>query len=236
MRAALAERALTPPAGATPITIVPPEHYPRLRGAAALVAAPAFAGRWWREAAARGRARRAPIAAPRGREPWTRRPPRRRRRSRPRPSKADVDAFFDREVASHFLQIPVDGPLPDRVHGALTTGEFSWGTFVRALAAYADTRGTPHGRRPRRRAADRPRRRDRIGATAARPSRSSTRRWRCGTSVPTWRRTRSGSRCRRPSARHGSRCSIPRASTIRRSGASSTCPRTTSASPPASRR
>ena len=56
--------------------------------------------------------------------------------------RADVDGFFDREVASHFLQIPVSGPLPERVHGALTTGEFSWGTFVRALAAYADTRGT----------------------------------------------------------------------------------------------
>ena len=28
------------------------------------------------------------------------------------------------------------------MHGALTTGEFSWGTFVRALAAYAETRGT----------------------------------------------------------------------------------------------
>jgi hypothetical protein len=56
--------------------------------------------------------------------------------------RAEVDAFFDREVTSHFLQIPPDGPLPDRVHGALTTGEFSWGTFVRALAAYADTRHT----------------------------------------------------------------------------------------------
>jgi hypothetical protein len=55
---------------------------------------------------------------------------------------ADVDGFFDREVASHFLQIPVSGPLPERVHGALTAGEFTWGTFVRALAAYADTRGT----------------------------------------------------------------------------------------------
>jgi predicted NBD/HSP70 family sugar kinase len=43
VRAALAERALTPPAGATPITVVPPEQYPRLRGAAALVAAPSFA-------------------------------------------------------------------------------------------------------------------------------------------------------------------------------------------------
>lgn len=45
VRSGLAERALTPPAGATPITIIPPEQYPRLRGAAALVAAPSFAER-----------------------------------------------------------------------------------------------------------------------------------------------------------------------------------------------
>lgn len=56
--------------------------------------------------------------------------------------KAEVDAFFDREIAAHLAQIPAEGPLPDRVHGALTTGEFSWGTFVRALAAYAETRNT----------------------------------------------------------------------------------------------
>ena len=56
--------------------------------------------------------------------------------------KADVDRFFDREVASHLAQIPIEGPLPARVHGALTTGEFSWGTYVRSLAAYAETRGT----------------------------------------------------------------------------------------------
>lgn len=43
VRAGLAERALTPSAGATPIQIVPLEQYPRLRGAAALVSAPAFA-------------------------------------------------------------------------------------------------------------------------------------------------------------------------------------------------
>ena len=43
VRAGLAERALTPSAGATPIQIVPAEQYPRLRGAAALVALPAFA-------------------------------------------------------------------------------------------------------------------------------------------------------------------------------------------------
>lgn len=43
VRAALAERVLTTSAGATPIVIVPPEHYPRLRGAAALVAAQSLA-------------------------------------------------------------------------------------------------------------------------------------------------------------------------------------------------
>jgi N-acetylglucosamine repressor len=43
VRAGLAERALTPSAAATPITIVPSEQYPRLRGAAALVAASSFA-------------------------------------------------------------------------------------------------------------------------------------------------------------------------------------------------
>lgn len=56
--------------------------------------------------------------------------------------KADVDLFFDREVAAHFAPIPLEGPLPERVHGAITTGEFSWGTYVRSLAAYAETRGT----------------------------------------------------------------------------------------------
>jgi N-acetylglucosamine repressor len=43
VRAGLAERALTSSAGATPIVIVPSEQYPRLRGAAALIAAASFA-------------------------------------------------------------------------------------------------------------------------------------------------------------------------------------------------
>jgi N-acetylglucosamine repressor len=43
VRAGLAERALTSSAGATPIIIVPSEQYPRLRGAAALIAASSFA-------------------------------------------------------------------------------------------------------------------------------------------------------------------------------------------------
>ena len=44
LRAGLAERALTPAAAATPIIVVPPEQFPRLRGAAALVAASSFVG------------------------------------------------------------------------------------------------------------------------------------------------------------------------------------------------
>lgn len=43
VRAALAERALTPAAAATEIRIVSPTEHPRLQGAAALVIAPAFA-------------------------------------------------------------------------------------------------------------------------------------------------------------------------------------------------
>jgi N-acetylglucosamine repressor len=43
VRAAIAERALSPDAAKTEIRIVPLDDYPRLKGAAALVAAPAFA-------------------------------------------------------------------------------------------------------------------------------------------------------------------------------------------------
>ena len=43
VRGALAERALTPSAAATAIVVVSAEEHPRLRGAAMLVTAPAFA-------------------------------------------------------------------------------------------------------------------------------------------------------------------------------------------------
>ena len=57
-------------------------------------------------------------------------------------STADLDQeireFLDRQVAAHVQDIKSLDPPPDRVVGALTTGEFSWGTFMRALAAYSD--------------------------------------------------------------------------------------------------
>jgi hypothetical protein len=46
--------------------------------------------------------------------------------------------FLDREFAAHVGDINNLDPPQDRVVGALTTGEFSWGTFMRALAAYSE--------------------------------------------------------------------------------------------------
>jgi hypothetical protein len=46
----------------------------------------------------------------------------------------------DRQIRD-FLQKTLDPP-PDRVVGALTTGEFSWGTFMRTLGAYSEFAGS----------------------------------------------------------------------------------------------
>jgi hypothetical protein len=57
------------------------------------------------------------------------------------PLRDDVRAFLARELGSHVAAIPTLDPPPDRVHGALTTGEFSWGTFQRAIAAWSAASG-----------------------------------------------------------------------------------------------
>src|SRR5438552_1574726 len=49
----------------------------------------------------------------------------------------EIDQFLLQEGTSHFAAIPSLDPPPDRVLGARTVGEFSWGTFMRALAAIA---------------------------------------------------------------------------------------------------
>ena len=56
--------------------------------------------------------------------------------------KAEVRDFMAREIAAHFENIKTFQPPPDRVFGGLTVGEFSWGSFARALAAQADIGGS----------------------------------------------------------------------------------------------
>ena len=55
--------------------------------------------------------------------------------------KAEGRDFFAREIAAHFANIKSLQPPPDRVFNALTVGDFSWGSFARALAAQADVGG-----------------------------------------------------------------------------------------------
>ena len=53
-----------------------------------------------------------------------------------------VRSFLQKEVTAHVADIKTLNPPPDRVVGALTTGEFSWGSFMRALGAYSELFGT----------------------------------------------------------------------------------------------
>ena len=53
----------------------------------------------------------------------------------------DVNNFLGKELAVHLSAIKSLDPPPDRVLGVPTTGEFSWGTFMRALAAFSETTG-----------------------------------------------------------------------------------------------
>ncbi len=56
--------------------------------------------------------------------------------------KAEVKDFTAREIGQHFGDIKTLNPPPERVLGALTVGEYSWGSFMRALAAQADIGGS----------------------------------------------------------------------------------------------
>ena len=55
--------------------------------------------------------------------------------------RVEVNDFLGKELAAHLGAINSLSPVPDRVLGVPTTGEFSWGTFMRSLAAYAETTG-----------------------------------------------------------------------------------------------
>jgi hypothetical protein len=56
--------------------------------------------------------------------------------------KSEIRDFTAREIAAHFADIKTLNPPPERVMNALTVGEFSWGSYARALAAQADIGGT----------------------------------------------------------------------------------------------
>jgi hypothetical protein len=53
-----------------------------------------------------------------------------------------VQSFLQTEVTAHVADIKSLDPPPDRVVGALTTGEFSWGSFMRTLGVYSECFGT----------------------------------------------------------------------------------------------
>jgi len=71
--------------------------------------------------------------------------------AQPQPATSQIDVadlnrqirgFLQREVTAHVTDIKTLDPPPERVVGALTTGEFSWGTFMRTLGAFSEYFGT----------------------------------------------------------------------------------------------
>jgi hypothetical protein len=54
----------------------------------------------------------------------------------------EIRTFLTQQISAHVADIKTLNPPPDRVVGALTTGDFSWGTFMGALAAYSAFGGT----------------------------------------------------------------------------------------------
>lgn len=53
----------------------------------------------------------------------------------------EVRSFLGAELAAHLSDIKSLDPPPDRVLGAGSSGEYTWGTWARALAAYAEMSG-----------------------------------------------------------------------------------------------
>jgi hypothetical protein len=55
--------------------------------------------------------------------------------------RSDVRDFMAKEVAIHFGAIKSLNPPPDRINGSITTGEYTWGSFMRVVAAQSDIGG-----------------------------------------------------------------------------------------------
>ncbi|HEV7700356.1 MAG TPA: hypothetical protein VGO43_09025 [Pyrinomonadaceae bacterium] len=56
--------------------------------------------------------------------------------------KSEVRDFMAKEVAVHFGAIKTLDPPPDRVNGSITTGEYTWGSFMRVVAAQSEVSGS----------------------------------------------------------------------------------------------
>lgn len=54
---------------------------------------------------------------------------------------SEVRSFLAKEMAAHLSNITTYDPAPEKVFGAATTGEYTWGTFMNAVGAYADLSG-----------------------------------------------------------------------------------------------
>jgi hypothetical protein len=54
----------------------------------------------------------------------------------------EIKDFFAREVAVHFGEIKSLNPPPDKINGSITTGEFTWGSFMRVVAAQSEVSGS----------------------------------------------------------------------------------------------
>jgi len=49
----------------------------------------------------------------------------------------EVNDFFTREMTAHLNEIKSYDPAPDKIFGAGTTGEYTWGSFMNSVGAYA---------------------------------------------------------------------------------------------------
>src|SRR5215203_6023128 len=56
--------------------------------------------------------------------------------------RSEVRDFMAKEVAVHFDAIKSFTSPPDRVNGSITTGEYTWGSFMRVVAAQSDIGGS----------------------------------------------------------------------------------------------
>src|SRR5215203_5405696 len=56
--------------------------------------------------------------------------------------RSEVRDFMAKEVTVHFGAINSFASPPDRVNGSITTGEYTWGSFMRVVAAQSDVGGS----------------------------------------------------------------------------------------------